>query len=297
MGTSGSSGGPGSNTSLVPTWLDGDSDSFPGGDGAGQPGDGLADGDGDGSSPNPAPATQPQIAPPIQPPPAPARYQGARRNFSSFARSGGNDQRALRRAVGDYVRSGTRGSANATQRMGSSRAAARGLLGVLRDIQRDGVEATLRRLNLASLVGRPAEDVFLGLTEVICRDGGSIDEGLARDAWLETLAELQRFGIEDLGALTEPQVREMFVAFIANTIETRLFQEIGAKGLKVAADNASIEAFQAQLSSYIERGVRDSFSSDLGSLGAMSDGELRAVVDTAYREAWDLFEAWGALEE
>ena len=161
--------------------------------------------------------------------------------------------------------------------MGSSRAAARDLLGVLRDIQRDGVEATLRRLNLASLVGRPAEDVFLGLTEVICRDGGSIDEGLARDAWLETLAELQRFGIEDLGALTEPQVREMFVAFIANTIETRLFQEIGAKGLKVAADNASIEAFQAQLSSYIERGVRDSFSSDLGSLGAMSDGELREL--------------------
>ena len=112
----------------------------------------------------------------------------------------------------------------------------------------------------------------------------------------ETLAELQRFGIQDLGALTEPQVREMFVAFIANTIETRLFQEIGAKGLKVAADNASIEAFQAQLSSYIERGVRNSFSSDLVSLGAMSDAELRALVDTACREAWDLFEAWGALE-
>ena len=101
----------------------------------------------------------------------------------------------------------------------------------------------------------------------------------------------------DLDTLTEPQVREMFIAFIANTIETRLFQEIGANGLSIAADNVSIETFQAQLGSYIERGVRDSFSSDLGSLSAMSDGELRAVVDTTYREAWDLFEAWGALEQ
>lgn len=294
MGTSGSSSGSGSGTPLVPTWLDGDSGAIPA---AGGDMDNAADGSGDDppEENDAGQAAVPQAAPPIRPPPVPERFRSARRNFNAFARSGGNDQRALRRAVGNYVRSGTRGSTNATQRMGSSRAAARSVLGVLRDFQRDGVEATLRRLNLANLVGRPADEVFLGLTEVICRDGGSIDEGLARDAWLETLAELQRFGIQDLDTLTEPQIREMFIAFIANTIETRLFQEIGANGLSVAVDNASIEAFQSQLGSYIERGVRDSFSADLASLGAMSDNDLRAVVDTTYRQAWDLFEAWGAL--
>ena len=253
MGTSGSSGGSGSNTPLVPSWLEPDIGPLPGGEGDGAPADGQDDGDGDGDGPaEPSP-----VAPPIRPPPELARFQGGRRNFSAFARSGGNDHRALRRAVRDYVRSGTRGSANATRRMGASRAAAGGFLGVLRGFQRDGAEATLRRLNLANLVGRPADEVFLGLTEVICRDGGSVNEGVARDAWLETLVELERFGIEDLDALTEAQVREMFIAFIANTIETRLFQEIGVNGLSVAADNAAIEAFQRQLGGYIERGVRE----------------------------------------
>lgn len=66
--------------------------------------------------------------------------------------------------------------------MGASRATARGVLGVFRDFQRDGVNATLVRLNLGELVGRPLKDVFLGLTDVICRDGGAVDEGIALDA-------------------------------------------------------------------------------------------------------------------
>lgn len=293
MGTSGSSGGSGSNTSLVPTWLDGDVGPLPGNDGGTAPADGQDGGDGDGDGkPNGSPAPQP-----IRPPPEPQRFQGARRNFTLFARSGGTDGRALRRAVRDYVRSGTRGRGNAVRRMGASRAAAGNLLGVLRGFQRNGTTETLRRLNLAGLAGRPVEDVFLGLTDVICRDGGSIDEGIARDAWLETLAELDRFGIQDLDSLTAPQVQEIFTAFIVNAIETRLFQEIGVNGMTVAVDNAAIEAFQAQLGSYIERAVRDSFSSDLGELGTMSDDQIMAVVDTTYGDAWDLLQAWGDLEE
>jgi len=293
MGTSGSSGGSGSNTSLVPTWLDGDVGPLPGNDGSAAPADGQDGGDGAGDG-NPSGSSAPQ---PIQPPPEPQRFRRARGNFTSFARSGGTNGRALRRAVRDYVRSGTRGRGNAVRRMGASRAAAGSLLGVLRGFHRDGVAATLRQLNLGNLVGRPIEDVLLGLTDVICRDGGSIDEGIARDAWLETLSELERFGVQGLDSLTEPQVKEMFIAFIVNAIETRLFQEIGVNGMTVAADNAAIEAFQAQLGSYIERGVRDSFASDLSGLGAMSDDQIMAVVDATYGDAWDLLQAWGDLEE
>lgn len=292
MGTSGSSGGPGSNTSLVPTWLDGDVGPLPGNDENTPSDDGEDGADETDGNPNAVPPQQP-----IRPPPEPNRFQSARRNFTSFARSGGSDSPALRRAVRDYVRSGTRGSGNAARKMGASRAAAGSLLGVLRGFQRDGAATTLRHLNLAGLVGRSVEDIFLGLTDVICRDGGSIDEGIARDAWLETLAELDSFGISDLDSLTEPQVREMFIAFIVNAIETRLFQEIGVNGMTVAADNAAIEAFQAQLGNYIERGVRDSFSSDLNGLDSMSDDDIMGIVDSTYGEAWELLQAWGDLEE
>ncbi len=299
MGTSGASRGSGSNTSLVPSWLDGDAGQAPGnGDGAG-PAEGQDGGNGTGTTPQVTPGA-PVVAapsPPIRPPPEPARFQSARRNFTSFARSGGSDRGALRRAVRDYVRSGTRGAANATRRMGSSRTAARKLLGVLQSFQREGTAEALRRLNLANLVGRPIEDIFLGLTDLICPDGGSVDEGTARDAWLETLAEVDWFGLQDPDMPTETEVREIFLSFVANTIETRLFQEIGINGLRVAADNGAVEAFQAQLSSYIERGVRDAFSADLSNLSALSEQEVAAVVDDTYREAWELLVAWGDQEQ
>jgi hypothetical protein len=270
----------------VPTWLDEPTPAgpLPGGVDAATPPD-------DGPQGNPPPA------PVIPAAPMPARFQNARRNFSLFARSGGNDLGALRRGVQDYVRSGTGGSGNATRRMGASRAAAAGVLGVFRGFQRDGVDATLRHLSLAAFIGRPPEEVFVALTDVICLDGGSIDEGIARDAWLETVTELDTFGIDNISTLTPAQMQEAFLAFVAHAIEKRLFQDIGANGLKMAVDLDAIEVFEGQLRNYIRRAVRDSFSSDLGKLGTLSDQQIKTIVDQTYREAWDLLETWGDVVE
>src|SRR5437764_10325995 len=98
MGTAGSSRGLGSNTSLVPTWLDNPPAApLPGGDEAGPV-------DGDRSDPadaDPGSLNDPSSRPAIVPPPVTARYQSARTNFSRFAGSGGSDRPALRRAVRD----------------------------------------------------------------------------------------------------------------------------------------------------------------------------------------------------
>jgi len=181
--------------------------------------------------------------------------------------------------------------------MGASRDAARGVLGLFREFQRDGVPATLRRLNLGDLVGRPLEDVFSGLTAVVCKDGGSIDEGIALDAWVETVAELEGLGVDDPTRLTPDQMRDIFLAFIARTIEGRLLQDIGANGLKVAADLAAIEAFERQLRGYIRRSVRDSFSSDISMLASLTDRQIHEVVDGTYQDAWDLLVNWGDAAE
>jgi hypothetical protein len=197
--------------------------------------------------------------------------------------------------VRDYVRSGARGSGNAVRRMGSSRAAASGALGVFRGFERDGVAGTLRRLNLGNLVGRSTREVFIGLTDVICRDGGPIDEAIARDAWLETCADLEQFGIANLDALTTDQVRDVFLTFVIHAVETKLFQTIGVNGFRVA-DLNQIEAFEAQFRSFVERAVRDSFASDLSRLSSLSDQQIRSIVDKTYRDAWELFETWGDQE-
>jgi hypothetical protein len=177
--------------------------------------------------------------------------------------------------------------------MGASRRAANGVLGVLRDFQRDGVNATLRRLNLGDLVGRPLEEIFTGLTDVVCGDGGSIDEGIALDAWLETVADLEDFNVTDPAALTPDQMRDIFIAFISHTIEGRLLQDIGTNGLKVAADLAAIEAFERQLRDYIRRSARDSFASDISTPASLTDTQIHQIVDRTYQDAWELLMTWG----
>jgi hypothetical protein len=116
------------------------------------------------------------------------------------------------------------------------------------------------------------------------------------DAWLETVAELDKFGIQDLDSLTNEQVNEIFMAYISHAIVARLFQDIGVNGFHVSASVSEIESFERQLRDYIYRSVRDSFSSDLSNLPNLQDGEINDIVDSTYTDAWSLLEAWGDME-
>ena len=178
--------------------------------------------------------------------------------------------------------------------MGASLRTARGVLGFVRDVRRDGLAATLRRLDLGDLVGRSLTDIFTGLTNVVCGDGGSIDEGIALDAWLETVADLDENGMTDAAALNDPgQMREVLITFITHSIENRLMQDIGTRGLDVAADVAAIDAFEEQLRDYIRGSVRDSLTNDLRASASLTDRQIREIVEATYRDAWDLLVAWG----
>ena len=291
MGTADPTSGTGSGKSLIPTWLDEpNTQPLPGGD---EPppsddtnGDSSQDAEQDSGTNSPLPE-------PVEG----KSYKSARLNFSRFAGSGGSDHGALRRAVRNYVRTSIRGSNNAVRRMAPSRAAAGNVLGVFRGLQRDGMQETLRRLNLQHLSGRSIQEIFTGLTEVVCQDGGLIDEAIARDAWLETIAELDKLGIDDPDVLTEEQVRELYLIFVSHSIEVRLYQEIGVNSFKVSDDLNNIESFDEQFRGYIERSVRDSFTGDLSKLSNMSDDEIRNVVDKTYFEAWELLQQLGDQEE
>ena len=195
--------------------------------------------------------------------------------------------------MGDYVRSGTGGSGRAVQRMGQSRAAARAALGVLRGVQRDGSQPTLRRHDLQHLVGRGVDEVLIGMVDVICGDGATVDAATARVAWLDTIGELDRFGIDDLDSLSADQVEELFLTFIAHTIELRLSQEIGVNSSRFASAAAEIQRVDRQFRDYVQRTVRDAFTGGLAELATMSDEDIAAVVDQTYREAWELLEVLG----
>lgn len=78
--------------------------------------------------------------------------------------------------------------------MGASRGSGARLLGFLADVQARGATEALRSLDLEGLAGRPIDEVFMGLADYICPNAGTVDEGIAREAFIETIVDLSTLG-------------------------------------------------------------------------------------------------------
>lgn len=294
MGTSSAFGGQSGGTPLVPTWLD------DGGAPAANPnGAPPHDGQLNGPPPDvPAPDTPP--APPARPPiplvADPTRFSAARNNFSRFAGSGGNDRRSLGRAVSHYVNSSLGGAHNAAARMGSARGAGSRLVGFLADAVTRGATEALRSLNLGALAGRPIEEIFLGLSDYVCPDGGSIDEGIAREAFIETITDLASAGVADLDGLTADQMQTVFELFATNAIEARLCNDIGMKTITLPSDSHDAALVHAQLKDFIRRGVADVLTTTRTAIAVLTPDRVLQFVERVYEQAFAILQIMGEEE-
>jgi hypothetical protein len=295
MGTSSAYGGPGGGTPLVPSWIgpDGAAPAMPAAPSPPPPPDQNT-----APAPAPAPAPTPPNLPPIPAPAAGDRFTTARTNFSRFATSGGTDRASLGRAMSQYVSTAAGGSRAAAQRMGASRSVGAGLLGFLSGASANGARAALRALNLESLVGRPIEEVFLGLMDYICQgqDGGTVDEGIAREAFIETITELAENGITDIDGLTADQMQTIFELYAAHAIEARLCNDIGTKAIILPSDPSEAATVQAQLLDFVRRSVADALSTARADMLALTPDRVMGFVTRVYEQAFGILQTLGEAE-
>ncbi|TKB88133.1 MAG: hypothetical protein E8D43_00380 [Nitrospira sp.] len=176
--------------------------------------------------------------------------------------------------------------------MGASRAVGAGLLGFVRDVQRDGAAEALRhRLNRSDLVDRPATEVLLVLAEVICPPGGRVDEAIARQALLDTIADLAEKDVGNFDEMTSSQLNEFFLGFIVHTIEARVLADIGKHAIDLPADVAQVEQIQEQLHGFVDASVRGHLDQHLEGIQQKTDQEVVTVVESIYEAAFELVSA------
>lgn len=187
LGTSTSSSGPGPGVSLDPPWLDAVGGGGSGGEGTEQ-GEGgrRARGDGPPAS-NDLPDAGPGTVPSTQLAPA-RRFGAARRNVSSFARSG--DTSALGRGIGHYSRTGMGGARQAANRMRASTRAGAGLISFLQQVGTAST-AEVRRWVQDLLATTPSADAVVdAIVEAVMPAGGSVDEESIRNSMANALSDL-----------------------------------------------------------------------------------------------------------
>lgn len=287
MGTSSAYGGPGGGTPLVPSWLNPDSDA------PGSPAtpDGASGENGQGSD-----LSTPPSRPAIPALADPARFTGPRGNFTRFAHSGGSDRSSLGRAISGYVSNSSGGSRQAAQRMGASRGAGARLLGFLVNAQAHGAREALRALNLEGLAGRPIDEVFAGLADYICPNVATVDEGIAREAFIETIIDLAKLGVTDLDALTADQMQTVFELYATHAIEARLCNDIGTKLITAPVNAQAALRVQEQLRDFIRNAVSDALTTARAETPTLPQERVQSFVDTVYERALGILQALGDAE-
>lgn len=287
MGTSTAYGGPGGGTPLIPSWL---------GD---EPATSTTSPDAGPNGSSPPDATNPP-APPNRPPiPHEAnsqRFSGARNNFTRFARSGGSDRASLGRAISRYVSTSSGGARQAALRMGASRAAGSRLLGFLADASARGMREALRELNLESLAGRPVAEVFIGLADSICPGAGTVDEGIAREAYIETIIDLTSEGLAELTAFIPEQMDTVFELYATHAIEARICNDIGTKAVTIPANAQAAHLVEKQLRDFIRGGVSDALARARDNSPNLSHDHIQSFVDSVYESAFAILQALGDAE-
>ena len=124
----------------------------------------------------------------------------------------------------------------------------------------------------------------------------SIDESIARDAMLETVADLAASGVGNFDELSPDDLREFFIGVVSRSIEGKILNEVGTNAISAPSNIAGVELAQAMLHDFVEGCVRDRFDARGTDLAALDSGVVDRFVDDLYAAALDLVEALGDEE-
>ena len=110
---------------------------------------------------------------------------------------------------------------------------------------------------------------------------------------METVTQLDSLGITSIDGLTEAQISGFFLSYVSNSIVGALYQAIGVNGFSNADTLSSIRNFDRQFRDYVRNAVRDAFSGSMANVSALSDRQIRTLVNQTYQDAWELLDRLG----
>lgn len=235
---------------------------------------------------DPSPEQPPQQPEPNQDIQPLVDLRSARLNFGKYA-SSNRDSHYLRKAVSSYVQRGLGGARNATVRMGATRRAATTLYGVVQDFVRLGRNEAIERFQLTHLRDNGLQNVFTALVDFICTPGSGLDESVTRQAYLKTVEQFPTLGVNDQGEMTADMAQTIMLAFITESIFSRLIVDVG-DNIRKYASVEDIARVEQDIHDFIQGCIYQRLEESLNRIDALNQDEVERHIQEVYEIAFGI---------
>jgi len=221
-------------------------------------------------------------------------WQSAKSLMTRYVNSSGDTEK-LKQSARSYVQA--RGGATGASRAAiSGKNAASNLGNFFSGVINQGIERTLESYGLHHIIGDSVENVFMAIAESLSPKGDSIENSIARQATIDTLAfvydkyEFEDYNIEKFNSMKEDDIREVLELCIESYIYERWLQELGIRIEK----NAISEKQAIRLEMDVKDLVKSSISFDFQDYDLLNinfkDGAGKSIIDNIYKQAYTQLE-------
>lgn len=225
---------------------------------------------------------------PIAPDALPNRFSDARGNMTRFAGSRGEASN-LRKAASEYVRSSTGGAHNAAKRLGSAKGSTAILFNTVGAFSSGGATAAQEYLRTYNLIGKRADQALRDITDLICPDGGTTNEGIVRDAYIDTISEIPELREINFEDLSPEQMMIVLKGCIARVVIGRLLNDIGNKVIAIPDSLKNIEKLKERMISFVEGIVCDAFIRLEITADNINQREAETLTVNVYEQVYAIF--------
>ncbi|MDO7854564.1 hypothetical protein [Hymenobacter convexus] len=259
--------------------------------------------------------------------PSGTNWRGHKSRVTHAASSGTNDSKKLEKVVGSFLSaagapatgtggtgtgSGSGGGGGSGGRGGggrsgggsrggvggrAGRSAARRLGSFAYTLGSQGLAPALQELGLGNLIGSNAESIQDALVDVLCEDGGLLDEGDARAAMDDSLVELldgaqnyQDVETALTDSLSAANLREVLYRFFGNYIYRQLLRHHYERLLRAQGQQSTEDFFQ-EVKSTIRSSIDEFTTQNPAPVLNWSTHDVEGFITQVQEDIFDIFQA------
>lgn len=158
----------------------------------------------------------------------------------------------------------------------------------------DDIREIAKRLNLDALTTRSLREIYASLVDFIAGEGGTTEDAINRDAYLEAVDEIAEMPGVDLERPNVETINLLIERFIAGTIDDRIKQAIATQIVVLPQSAAGSQAVQQEVRDFVLGRVQDAMT-QVGRIFARN--EIQPTIDRIYERALAILQTYADDEQ